>query len=122
MCHVLVIEDDFLTADYLEDIVRRAGGTSVATAETEAGAIAAARRQKPDIILSDVRLACGTGPRAVEAIMAAAGPLPVIFITGTPEECTHCGAPAVVLGKPIQEKLVVEHFRRLAADALLPGA
>ena len=114
MCHVLVIEDDFLTADYLEDIAGRAGGTSVSTVTTEDGAIAAAHERRPDIILSDVRLACGTGPNAVAAIIARIGPTPVIFITGTPEDCTHCGPPAVVLGKPIQENLVLAHFRRLA--------
>lgn len=114
MCHVLVIEDEGLIAEHIADMVCGAGATSVAHAETEAGAVAQARVRKPEMILSDVRLLEGTGPAAVQTILAEFGPIPVIFVTGTPEDCRPCEPPAVVLGKPIREADVVSHFRRMA--------
>ena len=64
--------------------------------------------------MSDVKLSEGSGPMAVAAILYEYGPIPVIFIIGTPEECRPCEAPAVVLTKPISNAAVVSIFRRLA--------
>jgi CheY-like chemotaxis protein len=114
MCHVLVIEDDFLIADYIVQLVENAGATSVAQAVTQQEAIDQARQHRPEVIMSDVKLIEGTGPLAVQAIHAELGPIPVIFVTGTPEACEPCDAPAVVLTKPINEREVVHHFRQLA--------
>lgn len=114
MCHVLVIEDDFLIADHIVSLAEAAGATSVVQADTEEGAIAAARDRRPEMILSDVKLACGTGPLAVQAILAEHGAIPVIFITGTPEACEPCPSPSVILEKPIVDWSVMDTFRRLA--------
>ncbi|WP_267397687.1 MULTISPECIES: response regulator [unclassified Sphingomonas] len=117
MCHVLIIEDEWLIADYVEQLARDAGATSIMIADCETDAIEAAGARRPEIILSDVNLRTGTGPRAVEAILSIWGPIPVIFITGTPEDCTDCTPPAVVLTKPIRAQAVIENFRRLAPVA-----
>jgi len=114
MCHVLVIEDEWLLAEHVCDIAMRAGATSVVTAECEIDAVEAATLRKPDIILSDVMLISGTGPHAVETIIARNGATPVIFITGTPEACKPCAPPAVIFGKPIDERAVIAAFRELA--------
>lgn len=66
---------------------RKAGATSIATACTEDAAVKAANDQMPDIILSDVILAAGTGPGAVRTILSTMGNVPIIFITGTSEAC-----------------------------------
>ena len=117
MCHALVIEDEWLIAEYVGSLAEQAGATSVDFAENEADAIAAAKRRVPAIILSDVQIRAGTGPNAVEAIHREFGPIPVIFITGTPEECHPCAPPAVVLGKPIRQEEILAEFRRLAPIA-----
>ena len=115
MCHVLVIEDEPLIADYLADVAEIAGATSVVLAATERDAIAAARSFRPAVILSDVNLKQGgTGPRACAAIRAEGGPIPVIFITGTPEECEPCDYAAAILGKPVDLDRVVQAFRAVA--------
>lgn len=114
MCHVLVIEDDFLIADHIIRLAQAGGATSVAQADSQESAITAARDRKPEVILSDVKLACGTGPLAVQAIIAEHGAIPVIFITGSPESCEPCEPPGVIMTKPIQDRSVVEAFRRLA--------
>ena len=114
MCHVLVIEDDWLIADHIVRLAEDAGATSVAQADTQASAVDAARQRRPAMILSDVKLLAGTGPLAVQTILAELGEIPVIFITGTPEACEPCAPPGVVLGKPIIDRDVRDAFRRLA--------
>lgn len=115
MCHALIIEDEFLTAELLTVLAQEGGATSVATASTEAEAICAARECQPNIIISDVRLAAGTGPAAVQTIMAETGEVPVIFITGTPEECAPCAPPGVIMTKPVNQRVLVDMFRQLVA-------
>lgn len=114
MCHVLVIEDDFLIADHIMQLIETAGATSFAQAGSQAEAIAEARLRRPAFIMSDVTLTTGTGPDAVQAIIAEHGETPVIFVTGTPAACHPCQAPMVILEKPINERILMDTFRRLA--------
>src|SRR4051812_20047187 len=67
MCHVLIIEDEWLLAMDAGDLARKGGATSVVYASSEEAAIAAARTLKPDVIISDVRLRKGTGPGAIRS-------------------------------------------------------
>ncbi|MHB8286933.1 MAG: response regulator [Caulobacteraceae bacterium] len=114
MCHVLIIEDEMLLALHLECMLLDHGATSFAFAETESEAVELAHIRAPDIILSDVRLRRGTGPRAVQAILSELGHRPVMFITGTPEECEPCDPPHRVFGKPIHEPTITAAFREMA--------
>lgn len=111
---LLIIEDEWLIAEYLTDLAERAGATSVATACTEDEAVQAAHERMPGVILSDVMLLDGTGPGAVRTIMSTLGEIPVIFITGTPEACRPCEPPGVILHKPIDPARVMDTFKRLA--------
>ncbi|MGI4811277.1 MAG: response regulator [Janthinobacterium lividum] len=114
MCHVLIIEDEWLIAEYLTFLAEEAGATSIATAATEDEAVQAAHDRTPGIIFSDVNLLVGTGPHAVHTIMAELGKIPVIFITATPDACKPCEPPGVILQKPISSASLIETFRRLA--------
>jgi DNA-binding NtrC family response regulator len=114
MCHVLVIEDDFLIADHIIQLIEAAGATSIAQAGSEDEAIAEARRRPPAFIMSDVALTTGTGPAAVRAIIAEHGATPVIFVTGTPAACHPCGLSMEILEKPIDERKLMDTFLRLA--------
>ena len=114
MCHVLIIEDEALIALDLQQMLSTAGATTFAFAETEFEALAAARLHRPDVIMSDVMLREGTGPNADQAIQGEMGPLPVIFITATPEACTPRDALAIVLGKPVVDATVRHAFRTVA--------
>jgi YesN/AraC family two-component response regulator len=55
MCHVLIIEDEWLIDQSLTYLAEQAGATSIATAFTEDEAIQAARERTPDVISSDVK-------------------------------------------------------------------
>ena len=114
MCHVLVIEDEWLIGEHIEQIARDNGASSVDRAETEREAVDAALAHPPAVILSDVRLAEGTGPAAVWAIRERLGPCPVIFITGTPEACQPCDYAHAILDKPLQPFRISEAFKAVA--------
>ena len=118
MCHVLVIEDEPLIADHVCDLAADAGATSIDVAETPKEAVAKAMARCPAVILSDVKIIDGTGPEAVMEIRRQLGPLPVIFITGTPEACEPCDYAAAILTKPIVAHHVVNAFRKVAPAAL----
>lgn len=115
MCHALVIEDEFLIADYVAELAGEAGATSVDFAETERDAVAAARERRPDIILSDVNLLVGSGPSAILKIHDELGDVPVIFITASPEAARLRQPSAVILVKPIRQDEFFREFSRLAA-------
>ena len=114
MCHVLVIEDEWLIGEHIEAIAREGGASSVDRAETEQEAIDAALANPPAVILSDVKLAKGTGPNAVWAIRERLGACPVIFITGTPEACEPCDYAHAILEKPLQPDRIISAFRAVA--------
>ncbi len=76
MCHALVIEDDYLAADYVAALAEVAGAATSEIAQTEGAAVEAARKGRPDIILCDVRLEAGCGRAAVARIEAEIGATP----------------------------------------------
>jgi two-component system, response regulator PdtaR len=119
VCQVLLIEDDWLIADHVAHVLVGAGASAVAHAAGQAQAVAMAIEDPPAFIVSDVQLLEGTGPLAVQAIIGALGPMPVIFITGTPEDCYPRDAGAVVLGKPVDDACLGRTFRSLAPAARL---
>lgn len=114
MCHVLVIEDDWMIADYVSRLLESAGASSVSIAATETDAISAAHARPPALIISDVQLAEGTGPNAVQAIIADLGAIPVIYVTGTPEACQPNAPGTAVLGKPVNDRTLAATFRQMA--------
>jgi len=82
---ILIIEDDLLTASYLEELVTALGHRLTGVARTHQEAVKLAKGQKPDLVLSDIRLADGSsGVAAVNEILGAFE-VPVIFITAHPE-------------------------------------
>lgn len=114
MCHVLIIEDDWMIADHVAYIAIQAGATSYELAHSESEAVSCALAHPPSVILSDVHLGDGTGPHAVDAIRRTIGEMPVIFITATPEACVPCDYAAAILQKPVSANRLTSEFRRVA--------
>jgi CheY-like chemotaxis protein len=114
MCHVLIIEDEPLVAMTIQDILAGEGATSFQIVDTEEGAVSAALVHKPCVITSDVKLLEGTGPGAVAAIHKRLGPISVIFITGTPEDCQPCNPPGTIVPKPFTDGSIVAAFHELS--------
>jgi DNA-directed RNA polymerase specialized sigma24 family protein len=82
---VLIIEDEPLIALDLSDFVRSLGHQVTTVARTHLGAVAAVKKEKPGLILADIRLADdSSGLDAVSEILGIVE-VPVIFITAFPE-------------------------------------
>ena len=115
---VIVVEDDCVISMLLAETLVDLGYDVCAIEATEAGAVAAASRHRPDLMIVDMHLANGSGPSAVAAI-ARAGPVPHVFITGHGRQMV---APdAVVLGKPFREADLVRAIGRALGTAIVAG-
>ncbi|WP_239017763.1 response regulator [Sphingomonas aracearum] len=110
---MLIIEDDALIALDLQGMLEAAGALSFSFADSEAEAIAEARARRPDVIASDVMLREGSGPGAVQAIHAEYGPLPVFYVTGTPEACQPCEPPVHIVPKPATQEAIRAAFTQV---------
>jgi len=83
---VLIIEDELFTATELEGLVRGMGHRVSGKVRTHKEAVDAVACWAPGLILSDVKLADNiSGIDAVEEILQRVS-LPIIFITGCPEQ------------------------------------
>lgn len=117
MCHVLIIEDEPLTAMNIEALLLDEGATSFDFAVSEDEAVACAIAHPPGLITSDVKLSPGHGPDAVSRIEAAVGPTPVIYVTGLPQACNGRCPPGIMLTKPLLSSAMSRAFRRLRAGS-----
>ncbi|QCB41148.1 response regulator [Sphingomonas sp. PAMC26645] len=116
MNHVLIIEDEPMIALAIQMALEDEGVTSFDVAATEQDAVALADEHLPTFITSDVALLEGTGPKAVATILGRHGSIPVLFLTGHPEDCVPVIAPAVVLTKPFNSRQVAMTYRALTND------
>jgi CheY-like chemotaxis protein len=113
---VLIIEDEPFLALDLQTLLEEEGATSFSFAETEDEAVAAALAYPPALITSDVKLVEGTGPHAISTIHRRLGSIPVIFITGTPQDCLPCEPPGRIFAKPFDRDKVKKAFHELLRD------
>ena len=115
--HALIIEDDFLIATLIEDILRGLGYTSFDFAERAADAIRAAEARCPDLITADQRLTDGKGVDAVRAICAGRA-IPAVFISEYQDEVRRLAPDAILIGKPFNERLLGEGVARAIASPM----
>jgi DNA-binding response OmpR family regulator len=121
--HALIIEDQFLVAALIEDVLSGFGYTSFDAVDGEAAAIRAAEVRRPDLITVDHRISEGSGVGAVRAICAAAA-VPVVFISEYGDEVRALAPDAVLIGKPFNDRMLadaVAQARALAGGAVAAG-
>jgi two-component system, response regulator PdtaR len=109
--NVLMVEDDACVAELLGELLAEMGHKVCAVETTEAGAVAAASRHKPDLMIVDVLLREGSGIGAVESIMQA-GSVPHFFVSGNISKVLALRPAAVVLQKPYSEAGLVSAMNR----------
>jgi len=105
---ILIIEDEVLTASYLEEISGTLGHRVTGVARTKDEALKLAMIETPDLVLSDIQLADGSsGISAVNEILSSFE-VPVIFITGHPEMLLTGTKPepAFLIAKPFNADVV----------------
>lgn len=114
MPHILIVDDDRDTREWLGEVARREGFT-VGDAETLRGARAQLMRQQPDVLLTDLHLPDGIGMELVADLDGAVS-TEVIVITGhasvdSAVEALRIGATDY-LTKPVEVERLVNMLRR----------
>lgn len=110
--HAFIIEDDYLIAKDLQDMLDDLGFTKFSFARSEDAAILAANNQHFDLITADVRLLPGDGVNAVEAISGKRN-VPILFITAYREELEERKPGAAVLQKPVKKEELASAVRSI---------
>jgi DNA-binding response OmpR family regulator len=82
MLKVLIVEDDFMIADCLEEILVDAGYAVCGIASGVVEAIRMGDEHRPDLAVIDLRLADGRYGTEVAAALIARGGLGVLYVTG----------------------------------------
>lgn len=118
--HAYIIEDDYLIAKALQDMLEDLGFTKFSFARSEDAAVLGANQPDIDLITADVRLLPGDGVSAVETICAKHD-IPVLYITGYREELEERKPGATVLQKPVQEEELRGAVRKLLASSGSPN-
>ena len=99
--HAFIIEDEYLIAQSLRDMLERLGFDQFSFARSEDAAVMGASNQEFDLITADVRLLPGDGVNAVEAIRGRRH-VPVVYITAYAEELRDRLPDAIIVQKPVK--------------------
>jgi CheY-like chemotaxis protein len=99
---VLLVEDEAVIAMLLAEVLGGMGYEVCAVEATEADAVAAATRCRPDLMIVDARLGAGSGVSAVDKILLT-GPVPHVFVSGDSSSVRALRPDAVVMQKPFRE-------------------
>jgi CheY-like chemotaxis protein len=103
-------------ATMLADVLAGMGHDVCAIEDTEAGAVAAAVRCKPEMMIVDVLLGDESGISAVEQILRT-GFIPHMFVSGDLSSFPPNRPGAVVLEKPFSEPDLARALQRVLAVA-----
>jgi len=112
--NILLVEDDPVMAELLAEVIVDLGHVVCGIEATECGAVAAAARYKPDLMIVDAQLGHGSGVAAVETITQS-GPVPHIFVSGNVAKVLALRPSAVALQKPYSEAALVRAMERALA-------
>lgn len=118
--HALIIEDEALIAMAIEDALRGCGFTSFDFAMSSDEGLASAARKCPDLITADVELRPGCGITAVQAICCAL-PIPVVFITGSPDQVRVRMPDHALIEKPFSSQRVIAAIKLALERRDLPA-
>jgi two-component system, response regulator PdtaR len=99
---VLVVEDDTMIGILLAEMLEEMGHDVCAIEFSEAGAVRAALRCEPNMMIVDIHLEEGSGVVAVEAILRDA-PIPYVFVSGDRSQVASLPPGAVFMQKPYRE-------------------
>lgn len=115
---VLVVEDDAMIGGLLTEMVADMGYVCSLEA-TEADAVAAATRCRPNLIIVDVQLGDGSGVAAMMEILRG-GTVPHVFVSGDTSMIRSLRPDAVILQKPFREAELAQAMKRALGAATVP--
>lgn len=117
---VLVVDDEFLIADYTSDILESAGHVVVGTAATADEALRRVTEAPVDLAIVDITLKGSTDGIALATRLREQG-LPHIYISGSGDPATRARAdatgPLAFLQKPFSEAQLLRILSQYRAGA-----
>jgi DNA-binding response OmpR family regulator len=117
---VLIVEDDFIIADFLQTAMRSAGYVVAGTAARSGPALEIAERARPTLALVDIRLAAGNDGVELARQLHAMPGMRVIFLSGSGDPETRARAGTVpakgFLQKPFRFEQLIEAVRAALGD------
>ena len=113
---ILVVEDEAMIAVVLAEVLEEMGFEVCGIEATEAGAIAAARRLQPDLLIVDARLKQGSGISAIAEILRS-GFIAHVYISGDRLQQDKVHPRAVLLQKPFLESDLGRAIQQALGDA-----
>jgi CheY-like chemotaxis protein len=105
------MEDNALVGMLVADLLAEMGHVVSAIEATQEGAVAAAVRCKPDLMIVDAGLAGGSGLSAVDEILRD-GFIPHVFVSGDTASVLTAKPDAIVLQKPFRDLELARAIRR----------
>lgn len=111
---VLVVEDDPMIGVLLAETLVEMGHEVCGVEATEINAVAAAVRNKPDLMIVDAQLGAGSGICAVEEILRA-GFVPHLFVSANALRVRALKPGAMVIQKPFRESDLIKGIERALA-------
>ncbi len=120
MNHILLVEDEPASADYLASLIRRElpGMEVAAVVENGEEALHFIRRQPVDIVVTDIKMPVMDGLKLAEAVRAAWPMIPVVIVSGY--ELFEYAKTALRYGvsdyllKPVKPRELAECLERVA--------
>jgi two-component system, response regulator PdtaR len=113
---VLVVEDNAMIGLLLAELLEEMGHDVCAIEATEADAVIAAIRYRPDLMIVDARLGDESGVSAVEEILRA-GSVPHLFVSGDTSGVRVLRPGAVIIQKPFRESDLARAIQRAIGAA-----
>ena len=115
---ILVVEDDALQGMMLGEILEELGHKVCAVSSTVSGAVDAAERYRPELLIVDQWLRDGSGLSVIDKVCKNSY-VPHLFVSGDVSRIKHTRPDAVVIQKPYQVvELEVAIESAMAAIAL----
>jgi len=114
---IVIVEDDALIAMDMAELLMELGHEICVIACTEAQAVAAGLRFKPDLMIVDGNLAEGSGVAAMAQIQEHIV-IPHLYITGDPQQILQKAPGAVVLTKPFTMHRLADGIARARSVAV----
>lgn len=111
---VLVVEDDALLGMALAETLSDMGYVVCGIEASGVDAVAAAAREKPDLLIVDAHLTDSSGPLAVAEILRS-GFIPHLFVTGDYYTARSLKLTSVVIEKPFQDRDLAQAIGRAFA-------
>lgn len=117
MTKILTIEDSAFERKALINMLKRGGFTEVIEAETGEEGIESYKKEKPDIVLLDLRLPGMDGIECFKKLKQADPRVKVIVVTivtrqDSVDECMKLGAKAYIM-KPITQTKLLEPINKV---------